>query len=49
MDDKLRSRSCKLCMAFIIGILLGYCICQLILKKNSPKEISKEKECNCGS
>ena len=41
---KLVKKSCKLCLALLIGISIGYCLTNLL----NDKKI-KSEDCQCGS
>ena len=45
MDRKTIKKSCKLCLALIVGISLGFAISKMIENKNPQKE----EDCQCGS
>jgi len=47
MDRKTIKKSCKICLALIIGISLGFAISKM-LEKNKDKE-DNVGDCQCGS
>ena len=44
MDRKTIKKSCKLCLALIVGISLGFVISKMLEKKSTETE-----DCQCGS
>ena len=47
MDKKLVKKSCKICAALLIGIIIGYSLTKLIEKDN--KEDNVQASCGCSS
>ena len=47
MDKKLVKKSCKVCVALLIGVIVGYGLTKL-LEKDNKGEV-KEPSCGCSS
>ena len=56
MDKKLVKKSCKVCVALLIGVIVGYGVSKLLEKDNKGNKGDKEDEikgaqpsCGCSS
>lgn len=47
MDKKLVKKSCKICSALLIGVIIGYGLTKLL--ENNGKEEDNQSSCGCSS
>lgn len=50
MDKKLVKKSCKICSALLIGVIVGYGLTKLLEKDNKQEEIKGvQPSCGCSA
>ena len=48
MDKKLVKKSCKICVALLIGVIVGYGLTKLLERDNKEEEEVKGVQPSCG-
>ena len=49
MDKKLVKKSCKVCVALLIGVIVGYGLTKLLEKEKKEKVKGVQPSCGCSS
>lgn len=49
MDKKLVKKSCKICVALLIGIIIGYALTKLVVDNKKEEVNGVQPSCGCSS